>query len=131
MGKMQRTKGARAENQLASMLSDDLGFDIKRTLGQARDGGADILLGFMAIQVKHAAKANIKAWWQQTCADAAKCKKAPVLAYKINRQGWRIRMRMREVIGINEAWTYDHQYTEELDYQGFVLRLREIDLFEG
>jgi Holliday junction resolvase len=130
MGKMQRTKGSRAECQLASMLSDDLGFEIKRTLGQARDGGADILLGPYAVQVKHAAKANLKSWWQQTCTDAAKCKRQPVLAYKINRQGWRIRMRMKEVHGINEAWTYDHQYTEELDYQGFVLRLREIDLYE-
>lgn len=130
MGRMQRTKGARAENKLASMLSDDLGLDIKRTLGQARDGGADIVLGPFAIQVKHAARPCLKDWWQQTCADAAKCKRQPVLAYKINRQGWRIRMRMKEVRGINEAWTYDHQYTEELDYQGFVLRLREIDLYE-
>jgi len=131
MGKMQRDKGARAENQLAAMLSDDLGLCIKRTLGQARDGGADIMLGPFAIQVKHAARSNIKGWWQQTCADAAKCKRSPVLAYKLNRQGWRVRMRMRELIGINEAWTFNHQYTEELDYQGFVLRLREIDLFEG
>jgi len=79
MGRMQRDKGARAENQLASMLSGDLGLTIKRTLGQARDGGADILLGPFAVQCKHAAKASIKAWWQQTCADAAKCKKAPVV----------------------------------------------------
>lgn len=128
MGTMQRNKGARAENQLASMLSDDLGMEIKRSLGQPRDGGADILIGPYAVQVKHAAKAQIKSWWQQTCADAAKCKRIPVLAYKINRQGWRIRMRMRELIGINEAWTFDVQYTEELDYAGFVLRLREIDL---
>lgn len=129
MGAMQRNKGSRAENQFASMLSDDLGFVVKRTLGQARDGGADIMLPPFAIQIKHAAKAQIKSWWQQTVTDAAKCKRVPVLAYKINRQGWRIRMRMKEVVGINEAWTYDVQYTEELDYAGFVLRLREIDLF--
>jgi len=127
MGAMQRSKGARAELQFANMLSDDLGVSVKRTLGQARDGGCDIELGVFAIQCKHAAKASIKSWWKQTVTDAHKCKKIPVLAYKINRQGWRIRMRMREVIGINEAWTFDHQYTEELDYEGFILRLREID----
>lgn len=127
MSSMQRNKGARAENQLSSMLQDDLGIPVKRTLGQARDGGADIMLGPFAIQVKHAARAQIKSWWQQTVTDAYKAKKIPVLAYKINRQGWRIRMRMREVAGLNEAWAFDAQYTEELDYEGFVLRLREID----
>jgi len=127
MGSMQRTKGARAELQFANMLTEDLGVIVKRTLGQARDGGADILLGPFAVQIKHAAKATIKSWWQQTVTDAHKAKKIPVLAYKINRQNWRIRMRMREVIGLNDAWTFDVQYTEELDYQGFVLRLREID----
>jgi hypothetical protein len=127
MGAMQRSKGARAENQFAAMLSDDLGIPIKRTLGQARDGGADIMLGIFAVQIKHAARASIKSWWQQTVTDAHKANKIPVLAYKINRQGWRIRMRMSEVIGINEAWTFDHQYTEELDYEGFIFRLREID----
>ncbi len=108
MGAMQRSKGARAENQFAAMLSDDLGIPIKRTLGQARDGGADIMLGIFAVQIKHAARASIKSWWQQTVTDAHKANKIPVLAYKINRQGWRIRRRMSEVIGINEAWTFDH-----------------------
>lgn len=127
MGTMQRNKGAAAERQFANMLTDDLGVVVKRTLDQTREGGADIVLGVFAIQVKHAAKPAIKGWWQQTVTDAHKAKKIPVLAYKINRQGWRIRMRMKEVVGINEAWTWDHQYTEELDYQGFILRLREID----
>ena len=128
MSVMQRNKGSRAELQFASMLSDSLGFEIKRTLGQARDGGADIMLGPYAVQVKHAAKAQVKSWWQQTCTDAAKCKRVPVLAYKINRQGWRIRVRMQDLMGNSEAWTYDVQYTEELDYAGFLLRLRAIDL---
>lgn len=127
MGAMQRTKGAAAERQFANMLTDDLGVSIKRTLDQTREGGADIVLGIFAIQVKHAAKAQIKTWWQQTVTDAHKCKKIPVLAYKINRQNWRIRMRMKEVIGLSADWTFDHQYTEELDYQGFLLRIREID----
>lgn len=127
MGAMQRTKGAAAERQFANMLTDDLGVSVKRALDQTREGGADIVLGIFAIQVKHAAKAAIKSWWQQTVTDAHKAKKIPVLAYKINRQGWRIRMRMKEVVGLNADWTFDHQYTEELDYQGFLLRIREID----
>jgi Holliday junction resolvase len=130
MGAMQRNKGSRAENQFAAMLTDSLGFEIKRSLGQARDGGADIKLGPFQIQIKHAMRPQIKAWWQQTCQDAFKGNGAPVLAYKINRQGWRIRVRMQELIGNNEAWTYDHQYTEELDYAGFILRIRKLDLFQ-
>ena len=128
MGIMQRRKGARAENQLASLLSESLGISVKRMLGQARDGGADILLGPGAIQVKHSAKAHIKHWWQQTVTDAANCKRSPVLAYKLNRQGWRFRMKMRELWGIKESWTDDHKYTEELDFEGFILRANEIDV---
>ena len=37
-GRMARNKGARGENELAKLLSDELGFVVKRKLGQARDG---------------------------------------------------------------------------------------------
>ena len=44
-GRMARNKGARGENELAAMLTDHLGFIVKRKLGQARDGADDIEIG--------------------------------------------------------------------------------------
>ena len=41
-GRMARNKGARGENELAGILTDELGFVVKRKLGQARDGADDI-----------------------------------------------------------------------------------------
>jgi len=42
MGKMSRSKGARAEIEVAKLLSKWSGKDVKRKLGAARDGGSDI-----------------------------------------------------------------------------------------
>ena len=41
-GRAARNKGAAAERELASMLSNELGVVVKRKLGQAREGGDDI-----------------------------------------------------------------------------------------
>jgi hypothetical protein len=42
MGASQRRKGAAGENELAKILSDQLGWVVKRNIGQSRDGGDDI-----------------------------------------------------------------------------------------
>lgn len=42
MSRSQRTKGQGGERELAAILSAEIGQVVKRTLGQARDGGFDI-----------------------------------------------------------------------------------------
>ena len=44
MSASQRTKGAAIEREIASRLAVALGRPVKRVLGQARDGGCDIVL---------------------------------------------------------------------------------------
>ena len=41
-GRGRRNKGATGERELAAILTDEMGFVVKRKLGQARDGGHDI-----------------------------------------------------------------------------------------
>lgn len=43
MGKMQRTKGASYEREVCDAFGAALGVKVQRMIGQARDGGADIL----------------------------------------------------------------------------------------
>lgn len=43
MGKMQRNKGAGYEREVCDAFAAALGIEVKRMIGQARDGGADIL----------------------------------------------------------------------------------------
>jgi hypothetical protein len=52
MGRAERAKGARGENEYASLLAEALGQPIRRKLGQARDGGDDIEVGPFRIEVK-------------------------------------------------------------------------------
>lgn len=42
MGRSQRTKGAVYEREVAAKLGEALGVDVKRRIGQSRDGGHDL-----------------------------------------------------------------------------------------
>lgn len=124
MGARERSKGQRGENELAALLSDELGISIKRMLGQERDGGADLHVGPLRIQVKRCETIKIAEWWRQACADAAGG--IPVLAYRASRRPWTIRMTLGELMGqmdgISSEWV-------ELPLNSFVIWVREnVDL---
>jgi hypothetical protein len=80
-GRMARNKGARGENELSKILTDELGFEVKRKLGQARDGGDDIQIGKYRIEVKRREALRLDDWCQQieACCDP---KEVPVVAYR-------------------------------------------------
>lgn len=52
MGKMQRTKGASYEREVCNVIGAYLGIEVKRHIGQARDGGNDITVGPLVIECK-------------------------------------------------------------------------------
>ncbi len=91
MGKASRDKGARGENEFAEMLSKILGIKIKRQLGQARDGGADILdVPHLVIEVKRWEKLSVPSWWTQVLIASKEKKRVPVLAFRRNNENWRV-----------------------------------------
>ena len=47
-----RNKGQRGEREVAKILSEELGFPIKRILDQTREGGHDISIPGYAVEVK-------------------------------------------------------------------------------
>jgi len=57
-GRGKRNKGAAGERELAGILKDHLGFEVKRNLGQARDGADDITIQKFRIEVKGQSKWN-------------------------------------------------------------------------
>lgn len=95
-GRSSRRKGAQGERELASLLSDELGIPIKRMLGQERDGGADLHVGPLRIQVKRCQAVQMAAWWRQTLADAGDW--VPVLAYRASRRPWTFRVPLGDVL---------------------------------
>lgn len=96
-GRMARNKGARGENELAAMLSDELGFVVKRKLGQARDGADDIEVGPFRIEVKRRETLAIMQWVRQieTCTPKDQI---PVVAFRQNGQEWRVVLRMSDFL---------------------------------
>lgn len=98
-GRGARRKGANGENELAKILSDELGFVVKRKLGQARDGGHDIEIGRFLIEVKRQERLAIEDWCRQietACTTYSAINEdgdlqppVPVVVFRRNGQPWR------------------------------------------
>lgn len=87
MSASQRRKGMRGENEAASLLTDHLGYTVKRKLGQARDGGDDLQVGNIRIEVKRQEKARLYQWLEQVNATCEANELAAVM-WRPSRRGW-------------------------------------------
>jgi hypothetical protein len=87
-GRGRRQKGARGENELAQLLTDQLGFVVKRKLGQARDGGDDIQVGKYKIEVKRHERLSVMDWVRQVEATCG-VGEVPIVVFRQNGQPWR------------------------------------------
>jgi len=96
-GRGKRAKGAGAEREIAAILTDHLGFVVKRNLGQARDGGDDITVGQYRLEIKRQERLQVDKWSEQVeaCASAGE---VPVLMYRRNGQPWRVCLRLEHFI---------------------------------
>lgn len=92
-GRTSRNKGAAAERELTAYLTEALGFDIKRKLGQARDSGDDVQIGHFRIEVKRRETLAIMDWCRQVEACCGP-DDVPVVAFRQNNQGWRIVLKL-------------------------------------
>lgn len=96
-GKGAKNKGAAGERELAALLSDQLGFVVKRNLGQARDGADDLTVQKFRIEVKRQETLQMDKWSQQVEA-CVKPGEVPVLIYRRNGQPWRVCLRLDDFI---------------------------------
>jgi Holliday junction resolvase len=96
-GRGKRNKGAAGERELAGILKDQLGFEVKRNLGQARDGADDITIQKFRIEVKRQERLQVDKWSEQV-ESCSKSGEIPVLAYRRNGQPWRVCLRLDDFI---------------------------------
>ena len=96
-GRGKRNKGAAGERELAGILKDHLGFEVKRNLGQARDGADDITIQKFRIEVKRQERLQVDRWSEQV-ESCSKVGEIPVLAYRRNGQPWRVCLRLDDFI---------------------------------
>ena len=139
MSKMQRTKGAAAERELAGLLRDELGVRLVRNLEQSRRGGHDLIvaddetgpvavaLARYAIEVKRHAKAPpglLATWWRQAEEQAMRAGLVPALAYRADRLPWRFILPLTELHpDLTRAPGID--YTADLSLPAFCAVVRE------
>jgi hypothetical protein len=95
---MQRNKGAAAERELFGLLSEHLGFVVRRNVDQARKGGADgIEIPGWAIECKRHETGFRSEWWEQAKAQGGEVR-MPALCYRASRQPWRVRVLLQDAV---------------------------------
>ena len=90
MTAMQRTKGQQGEREVAGIIADLTGFNVKRRVrNHANDSDLEGVPGWSVEVKRHkaAGRAEIAGWWRQTCAQAGEL--LPVLFYRLDRDSWR------------------------------------------
>ncbi len=86
--KSRRIKGANGEKELFALLSNELGFVVKRELGASRDGGCDGLdVPGWAIEVKRT-ETFCSSYWDQAIQQAIEADRKPVLFWRRSRSKW-------------------------------------------
>ena len=94
-GKGKRAKGARGEREFFDLLNKLLPerLQMKRLLGQARDGGGDGKNEFVSVEVKRQEKARLNAWLAQARLGSTG-NRVPVVAHRANGSPWCILVEM-------------------------------------
>lgn len=111
---MSRNKGAAAEREFTALLSDHLGTQIKRKLGQARDSGDDAQWGKFRFEIKRRETLAIMEWCRQIEAHCA-AGDIPVVAFRQNNQEWRVVLRLTDFLPLMQGELIG---TAESDNQG-------------
>jgi Holliday junction resolvase len=134
-----RRKGASAEREFAALLHEELGVKLERNLEQSRGGGHDLLpppgvegsaadvLRMLAIECKRyrqATPAMVAKWWNQATRQALSVNAWPVLAYRADRQRWRVVLPLAAITTTPAAWS-GAEWTIETTIEAFCALVRE------
>lgn len=132
-----RAKGACAERELARLIEEHLNVPMARNLEQSRSGGHDLIapgadpvsraLDAYAIEVKRYAAitpAMLAGFWSQAEAQAARASKTPALAYRRDREEWRLVVPLRALNGGFGDWP-GFEWTATLSVEAFCALVRE------
>lgn len=128
MNMMQRRKGQKGENELAALIRDLTGWDVRRRVRQ-HDGDSDLdgVPGWSVEVKRHkaATRSQIASWWLQTVAQARGV--LPVLFHRLDRADWRAVWPVATLMVFqrDEYWT-GYQWTAETTVEAWAAVAREI-----
>lgn len=129
MGAMQRNKGKAGEREIANLLAELTGFDVRRKVRQL-DGESDLegIPGW-CLEVKRHAKAprgSIRRWWAQAERQAKAAGQLPALVYRQDRDEWRCVWPVAATLAMQAAhqW-HGYEWTTEGSPAAFAAVVRE------
>jgi hypothetical protein len=94
MSATQRRKGQRGELELFRLLSEELGFVVRRNVDQARNGGADCIeLPGFSVECKRQERLCLPAWWRQAVKQGIAMQSEPIVFFRRSREPWRALLR--------------------------------------
>lgn len=129
MSAMQRNKGKAGEREVAVIVRDLTGWDVRRRVRQ-HDGDSDLQgVPGWSVEVKRHAKAtraDIRNWWEQAARQADKEKMRPVLFFRANRDDWRAVWMPAPVCldGVSMTWAA-YEWTHETSVDVWAGEARE------
>lgn len=89
-----RTKGAAGERELIREIEEWTGIRLERNLAQSFAGGHDLIgLDYWAIECKRyrsISEADKRVFWDQAVRQAKRVEKMPAVAFREDRQPWRV-----------------------------------------
>ncbi len=91
-GRMARGKGQSGEREVAAIIRELTGHDVRRRVRQHRsDADLEGLPGWSVEVKRHATTppGMVALWWAQTARQASDVQALPVLFYRADRAGWR------------------------------------------
>ena len=98
IGKNNRLRGQQGEREIATILTAELGIPVKRLLGQARDGGADIYTKPYRWEIKRRKAGNIAYQWMEEAYAALLPGDRPLVAFRSDGKKWLVVMPIEEAI---------------------------------
>lgn len=102
MGAGQRRRGNDGEREVCALLAGEFGISVRRTLGQARDGGTDISIPGFLIEVKRRKRVALLYEALQQAVGALKpvkhpqARQTPCVALRADGEGWLVVMRLND-----------------------------------
>lgn len=130
MTAMQRTKGKVGEREIAALIREHTGWDVRRRVRQHRnDSDLDGIPGWIAEVKRHkaAAPAEKAAWWAQAAAQAGNTPGAlPVVFFRLDRHPWRVLWPLSAALAAGElAIRADYTYSVESSVEAWAAVARE------
>jgi hypothetical protein len=126
MGAFSRSKGQSGEREVARIIYDITGWDVKRKVRNL-EGESDLEgVPHWCVEVKNCAKLEVMAWWRQTTQQAARVNQYPLLLYKVPRRGWRAVWPLAVLLGQPSDMVADYGMTCESSVEAWAAVAREV-----